>query len=309
MAMKTMNDLTTRIGDLTLKNPVTTASGTFGDGVLMNQIYDVSQLGGIFAKAVTLEPRQGNPKPRMAETPSGMINAVGLQNKGLDYWINHIYPEANQLGTEIIPNVSGSTIGSYVQVAEALNDLDRVHAIELNISCPNVRDGGMLYGVSCEGTGEIVRTVRQVFDKTLIVKLTPNVTSIVDIAKAAVDAGADALSLINTLMAMAVDAERRRPKISTITGGLSGPAVKPIALRMVWQVSQAVDVPLIGIGGICDWRDAIEFILCGASAVQIGTQNFVDPLSPLKVIEGIDDYMTRHHFSSVSEMVGALITD
>lgn len=307
--MVIQNNLTTEIGGLTLKNPVTTASGTFGDGVLMNQVYDVSQLGGIFAKAVTLEPRQGNPKPRMAETPSGMINAVGLQNKGLHYWIEHIYPEANQLGTEIIPNVSGSTIASYVEVAEALNDLEHVHAIELNISCPNVRDGGMLYGVSCEGTDEIVRAVRKVFDKTLIVKLTPNVTSITDIAKSAVDAGADALSLINTLMAMAVDAERRRPLISTITGGLSGPAVKPIALRMVWQVSQVVDVPLIGIGGIATWRDAIEFFLCGASVVQIGTQSFVDPLAPIKVIEGIDDYMTRHGFSSIRDMVGALITE
>jgi len=194
-------------------------------------------------------------------------------------------------------------------VAEALNDLDMVHAIELNISCPNVRDGGMLYGVSCEGTAEIVKAVRKVFDKALIVKLTPNVTSITDIAQAAVDEGADALSLINTIMAMAVDAERRRPRISTITGGLSGPAVKPVALRMVWQVSQVVNVPLIGIGGICDWRDAIEFILCGASAVQIGTQNFVDPMAPLGVIAGIDDYMTRYRFSSVREMVGALVTD
>lgn len=307
--MVIQNNLTTEIGGLTLKNPVTTASGTFGDGVLMNQIYDVSQLGGIFAKAVTLEPRQGNPKPRMAETPSGMINAVGLQNKGLHYWIEHIYPEANQLGTEIIPNVSGSTIQSYVEVAEALNDLEHVHAIELNISCPNVKDGGMLYGVSCEGTDEIVRAVRKVFEKTLIVKLTPNVTSITDIARSAVDAGADALSLINTVMAMAVDAEHRRPLISTITGGLSGPAVKPIALRMVWQVSQVVSVPLIGIGGIATWRDAIEFFLCGASAIQIGTQSFVDPLAPIKVIEGIDDYMTRHGFSSIRDMVGALITE
>lgn len=303
------NDLTTTIAGLTLANPVTTASGTFGDGVLMNRLYDVSRLGGIFAKAVTLEPREGNPKPRMAETPAGMINAVGLQNKGLDYWIKHIYPEATKLGTEIIPNVSGSTIDSYVRVAEALDALEQVHAIELNISCPNVKDGGMLYGVSCSGTEEIVRAVRHVFHKTLIVKLTPNVTSITDIARAAVAAGADALSLINTLLAMAVDTERRRPLISTITGGLSGPAVKPIALRMVWQVSQAVEVPLIGIGGISDWQDAIDFILCGASAVQIGTQNFVDPMAPLRVIEGIDDYMTRHHFSRVSEMVGALEVD
>lgn len=303
------NDLTTTIAGLTLANPVTTASGTFGDGVLMNRLYDVSRLGGIFAKAVTLEPREGNPKPRMAETPAGMINAVGLQNKGLDYWIKHIYPEATKLGTEIIPNVSGSTIDSYVRVAEALDALEQVHAIELNISCPNVKDGGMLYGVSCSGTEEIVRAVRRVFHKTLIVKLTPNVTSITDIARAAVAAGADALSLINTLLAMAVDTERRRPLISTITGGLSGPAVKPIALRMVWQVSQAVEVPLIGIGGISDWQDAIDFILCGASAVQIGTQNFVDPMAPLRVIEGIDDYMTRHHFSCVSEMVGALEVD
>lgn len=303
------NDLTTTIAGLTLANPVTTASGTFGDGVLMNRLYDVSRLGGIFAKAVTLEPREGNPKPRMAETPAGMINAVGLQNKGLDYWIKHIYPEATKLGTEIIPNVSGSTIDSYVRVAEALDALEQVHAIELNISCPNVKDGGMLYGVSCSGTEEIVRAVRRVFHKTLIVKLTPNVTSITDIARAAVAAGADALSLINTLLAMAVDTERRRPLISTITGGLSGPAVKPIALRMVWQVSQAVEVPLIGIGGISDWQDAIDFILCGASAVQIGTQNFVDPMAPLRVIEGIDDYMTRHYFSRVSEMVGALEVD
>ena len=238
-----------------------------------------------------------------------MINAVGLQNKGLDYWIEYIYPEANRLGTEIIPNVSGSTVETYVRVAEALNDLELVHAIELNISCPNVKDGGMLYGVSTKGTEDVVSAVREVFDKTLIVKLTPNVTSITEIAQAAVGAGADALSLINTFLSMAVDAERRRPLISTITGGLSGPAVKPIALRMVWQVAQAVDVPIVGIGGIRDWSDAIEFILCGASAVQIGTENFIDPLSPIRAIDGIDDYMTRHHFSSVHEMVGALETE
>lgn len=307
--MELTNDLSTRIGALKLKNPVTTASGTFGDGVLMNEIYDVSQLGAIFAKAVTLEPREGNPKPRMAETPSGMINAVGLQNKGLRYWVDHIYPEANRLGTEIIPNVSGSTIESYVEVAEALNDLELVHAIELNISCPNVKDGGMLYGVSRKGTHDVVSAVRRVFDKTLIVKLTPNVTSITDIAETAADAGADALSLINTFLAMAVDAERRRPLISTITGGLSGPAIKPIALRMVWETAQAVDLPVVGVGGITDWKDAIDFILCGASAVEIGTQSFVDPTAPLRVIEGIDDYMTRHGFASVREMTGALITE
>lgn len=301
-----MSNLSVKIGDLTLKNPVTTASGTFGDGILMNKVYDVSRLGGIFAKGTTLEPREGNVPQRMAETASGMLNAVGLQNKGLKYFITDIYPQATALGTEIIANINGSCLEDYIQVAEAMNDLDKIHAIELNISCPNVKVGGMHFGVTEDGVAEVVTAVRRVYKNTLIVKLTPNVTDIAKLACIAQDHGADALSLVNTFLGMSVDAERQRPRLSTITGGLSGPAIKPIALRMVWQVHNAVQIPIIGLGGICTWEDAIEFILCGASAIQVGTYNFVDPLAPLKIIDGIEDYMARHGVSDICQLVGAL---
>lgn len=299
-------NLTTQIGGLTLKNPVTTASGTFGDGLLMNAIYDVSRLGAIFAKGTTLHPREGNAPCRMAETASGMLNAVGLQNKGVHYFADHIYPEAATLGTEIIVNVSGSAIEDYLETTEVIASLENIHAIELNISCPNVKEGGMAFGVTCDGIANIVREVRRVYPKTLIVKLSPNVTDIALMARTAEEHGADAVSLVNTFLGMAVDAESMRPKLSTITGGLSGPCIKPIALRMVWQVARAVKIPVIGLGGICTATDAIEFMLCGARAVQIGTYNFVDPLAPLKVIEGIEAYLERHGITDVNDIVGAL---
>ena len=299
-------NLKVKIGSLELKNPVTTASGTFGDGILMNDVYDVSRLGAIFAKGTTLHPREGNPPCRMAETASGMLNAVGLQNKGVHYFTEHIYPEATALGTEIIVNVSGSTIEDYLETTEVIAGLDKIKAIELNISCPNVKEGGMAFGVTCEGISSIVKAVREVYPKTLIVKLSPNVSDIALMARTAEANGADAVSLVNTFLGMAVDAEKRRPKLSTVTGGLSGPCIKPIALRMVWQVAKAVNIPVVGLGGICNWQDAIEFLLCGASAIQVGTYNFVDPLAPLKILSGIEDYMQRHGVSDVNDLVGAL---
>lgn len=299
-------NLEVQIGELQLKNPITTASGTFGDGLLMDKIYDVGKLGAIFTKGTTLEPREGNAPQRMAETPSGMLNAVGLQNLGLQHYIDHIYPEAIQLGTEIIPNVNGSIIDDYIAVASAMNDLPGIHAMELNISCPNVKNGGMAFGVSEKGIAEIVSEIRKVYHHTLIVKLSPNVTDIAKMATIAEQHGADALSLVNTFLGMAVDAERRRPILSTVTGGLSGPAIKPIALRMVWQVAKAVQIPVIGIGGITNATDVIEFLLAGATAIQVGTYNFVDPLSPLKMIEGLETYMERHHITHIQELIGAL---
>ncbi|SJZ45287.1 dihydroorotate dehydrogenase [Porphyromonas cangingivalis] len=299
-------NLKVKIGALELKNPVTTASGTFGDGILMNDVYDVSRLGAIFAKGTTLHHREGNPPCRMAETASGMLNAVGLQNKGVHYFAEHIYPEATALGTEIIVNVSGSTIEDYLETTEVIAGLDKIKAIELNISCPNVKEGGMAFGVTCEGISSIVKAVREVYPKTLIVKLSPNVSDIALMARTAEANGADAVSLVNTFLGMAVDAERRRPKLSTVTGGLSGPCIKPIALRMVWQVAKAVNIPVVGLGGICTWQDAIEFMLCGASAIQVGTYNFVDPLAPLKILSGIEDYMQRHGVTDINDLVGAL---
>lgn len=301
-----MKNLSVNIADLQLKNPITTASGTFGDGLLMNKIYDVGRLGAIFTKGTTLEPRQGNAPQRMAETASGMLNAVGLQNQGLNHYVEEVYPKIIQLGTEIIPNINGSTIDDYVAVAERMNSLEKINAIELNISCPNVKEGGMAFGVSEKGIKEIVREIRAVYDKTLIVKLSPNVTDITRMALIAEEQGADALSLVNTFLGMAVDAERQRPILSTVTGGLSGPAIKPIALRMVWQVAKAVKVPVIGIGGICTGIDAIEFMLAGASAVQVGTYNFIDPLAPLKMLHEIEEYMDRHSISDIREIIGAL---
>lgn len=291
---------------LTIKNPVMTASGTFGYGTEYADFIDLNRLGGILVKGTTLHPRQGNPYPRMAETPSGMLNAVGLQNKGVDYFCEHIYPEICDYDTAMIVNVSGSQIEDYIQTAERINALEKIPAIELNISCPNVKEGGMAFGVTCAGAASVVKAVREVYDKTLIVKLSPNVTDITEIARAVEAEGADCLSMINTLLGMAIHAERRQPVLSTITGGLSGPAVKPIALRMVWQTAQVVQVPIIGMGGIATATDAIEFLLAGASAIEVGTYNFVDPTATLQIIEGIEDYMLRHGFHDVRDLIGAL---
>jgi dihydroorotate dehydrogenase (NAD+) catalytic subunit len=301
-----MVQLNTKIGSLELKNPVMTASGTFGYGTEYADFMDISRLGAIIVKGTTLNPRQGNPYPRMAETPSGMLNAVGLQNKGVDYFVDHIYPEVRKIQTAIIVNVSGSCIDDYVQTASIINTLDDIPAIELNISCPNVKQGGMAFGVKPESAAQVVSAVRKAYDKTLIVKLSPNVTDITEIARAVEGAGADSVSLINTMLGMAIDAEKRRPILSTITGGMSGPAVKPVALRMVWQTAKAVKIPVIGLGGICSATDAVEFLLAGASAVQIGTANFIDPSISEKVIDGIEDYLQRHGFNSVQDIIGAL---
>ena len=305
-----MADLTTHIGEhLVLKNPVMTASGTFGYGLEYADLMDISHLGAIIVKGTTAEPRQGNPYPRMAETPAGMLNAVGLQNRGVDYFVDKIYPAIRSIDTAMIVNVGGSTVETYVECAEKIAALDDIPAIELNISCPNVKQGGMGFGLCAASAAEVVRAVRRVYPRTLIVKLSPNVTDITEIARAVEAEGADAVSLINTLLGMAVDAERRRPILSTVTGGLSGPCVKPIALRMVWQTAKAVRIPVIGLGGIASWRDAVEFMLAGATAVQIGTSNFVDPTVSLKVIDGIAAYCERHGFHHASELVGALETD
>jgi len=291
---------------LTIKNPVMTASGTFGYGLEYGDFIDLNRLGGVLVKGTTLHPRQGNPYPRMAETPSGMLNAVGLQNKGVDYFCEHIYPTISGYDTAMIVNVSGSQVEDYIETAEKINALEGIPAIELNISCPNVKEGGMAFGVTCAGAASVVRAVRAVYDKTLIVKLSPNVTDIAEIARAVEAEGADSISMINTLLGMAIDAEKRRPVLSTITGGLSGPAVKPIALRMVWQTAQAVKVPIIGMGGISSAKDAIEFLLAGASAVEVGTYNFVDPSVTTQIVDGIEDYMRRHGFTDIQDLIGAL---
>ena len=291
---------------LAIKNPVMTASGTFGYGLEYGDFIDLNRLGGVLVKGTTLHPRQGNPYPRMAETPSGMLNAVGLQNKGVDYFCEHIYPTISGYDTAMIVNVSGSQVEDYIETAEKINALERIPAIELNISCPNVKEGGMAFGVTCAGAASVVRAVRAVYDKTLIVKLSPNVTDITEIARAVEAEGADSISMINTLLGMAIDAEKRRPVLSTITGGLSGPAVKPIALRMVWQTAQVVKVPIIGMGGIASAKDAIEFLLAGASAVEVGTYNFVDPSVTTQIVDGIEDYMRRHGFTDIQDLIGAL---
>lgn len=304
-----MNTLDTRVHigrGLYIKNPVMTASGTYGYGLEYEDFVELQRLGGIMVKGTTLHARQGNPYPRMAETPAGMLNAVGLQNKGVDYFCEHIYPSIKDYDTAMIVNVSGSQIEDYIATAERINALERIPAIELNISCPNVKEGGMAFGVTCAGAASVVRAVRAVYDKTLIVKLSPNVTDITEIARAVEAEGADAVSMINTLLGMAIDAERRRPVLSTVTGGLSGPAVKPIALRMVWQTAQAIKLPIIGMGGIATASDAIEFLLAGASAIEVGTYNFVDPTATVKIVDGIEDYMRRHGFDSVRDLVGAL---
>ena len=301
-----MADLTTQLGKLQMKNPVMTASGTFGYGTEYSDFIDLSRIGGIIVKGTTLRERQGNPYPRMAETPSGMLNAVGLQNKGIDYFVNHIYPTLKDIDTNVMINLSGSTIEDYVKTAEIINTLDKIPAIELNISCPNVKEGGMAFGVSCLAASQVVAEVRKVYHKELMVKLSPNVTDIAEIAKGVEGAGADSISLINTLLGMAIDAKTRKPVLSTITGGLSGPAVKPIALRMVWQVAKAVKVPVIGLGGIMNATDAIEFMLAGATAIQVGTANFIDPAISVKIVDGIDNYLNKNGFSSAKDIIGAL---
>ena len=301
-----MADLRINIGNLELKNPVMTASGTSGFAEELMDFYDVAELGAVLLKGITLRNRDGNPYPRMAETASGMLNAVGLQNKGVDYFIQNIYPAIKNYGTQLIANINGSTVEEYVELTEKINELENITAIELNISCPNVKEGGMAFGISCPGAEAVTKAVRNVCTKHLMVKLSPNVTSITDIAKAVESQGADSVSLVNTFLGMAIDAEKRKPKLSTITGGLSGPAIKPIALRMVWQVYNSVKIPVVGMGGIMNATDAIEFFLAGASAIQIGTAIFKDPFNPIYIINGINDYLNKHKFDSISELVGML---
>ena len=299
-----MADLRTKIAGLTMKNPVMTASGTFGYGLEFADFVNLEDIGGIIVKGTTLHPREGNDYPRMVETASGMLNCVGLQNKGVDYFCEHIYPEIKDIRTNMIVNVSGSSPEDYAECAAKVNKLEGIPAIELNISCPNVKQGGMAFGVTTEGAAAVVKAVREAYDKTLIVKLSPNVTSIADIALAVQDAGADAVSLINTLMGMVIDIEKRKPVLSIATGGMSGPAVKPVAVRCVWQVAKAVSIPVVGLGGIMNAHDAIEFFLAGASAIEIGTANFIDPAVTVKVVQGINEWLDQHGCKSVSEIVG-----
>ncbi|MDA3929542.1 MAG: dihydroorotate dehydrogenase [Prolixibacteraceae bacterium] len=301
-----MADLKVKIHKLELKNPVMTASGTFGNGVEFDDFINVSDLGGILLKGTTLHHREGNDYPRMAETPSGMLNAVGLQNKGVDYFCESIYPNVRKYNTNVVVNVNGSTIEEYIALTERINELDDIDAIELNISCPNVKEGGMAFGTSCPMAEQVTKEVRKVYNKTMIVKLSPNVTNIAEIDKAVEFQGADSVSLVNTFLGMAIDAESRKPLLSTITGGLSGPAIKPIALRMVWQVAQAIKVPVIGMGGIMNATDAIEFMLAGATAVQIGTANFIDPKIAIKIVKGIEEYAQRHNIHQISDIIGEL---
>lgn len=295
-----------KIGGLDLKNPVLTASGTFGYGLEFADFVDLNKLGGFIVKGTTLNPREGNPYPRSAETPMGMLNAVGLQNKGVDYFAQNIYPLLKDLKTNVIVNVSGACVDDYVACAEKVDALENIPAIELNISCPNVKQGGMAFGVQPKSAAEVVAAVRKAYNRTLIVKLSPNVTDITEIARAVEDAGADSVSLINTLLGMAIDSEKRRPILSTVTGGMSGPAVKPIALRMVWQVAKAVKIPVVGIGGITSGKDAVEFLLAGASAIEVGTANFINPAVTSEIVDYIEDYLVRHKMNSVDELIGAL---
>ena len=301
-----MVNYSVKIGQMCLKNPVMTASGTFGYGSEFADFIDLNRLGGFIIKGTKLNHREGNPYPRMVETPSGMLNAVGLQNKGIDYFIEHIYPEIKDYDTNIVVNVSGASVDDYVKVCEKLNDLERIPAIELNISCPNVKQGGMAFGTTCSGAASVVKACRKAYNKTMIVKLSPNVTSIADIALAVEAEGADSVSLTNTFLGMAINTETRKPYLSTITGGLSGACIRPIAVRMVWQVANAVKIPVIGLGGIMNGRDAIEFILAGATAVQLGTANFIDPSITVKVVDYIADYMKRHGINDVNDLIGAM---
>lgn len=294
------------IGDLHFRNPVLTASGTFGYGSEFEDFMDLSRLGGIVVKGTTLEPREGNPYPRMAETPSGMLNAVGLQNKGIDYFEKNIYPRIININTNLIVNVNGSYIEDYIALAERIDKLDKIPAIELNISCPNVKMGGMAFGTSLDSAREVTREVRAVCSKKLIVKLSPNVTNIVDFARVVEEEGADSVSLINTLLGMAVDVQKMKPSLSTITGGLSGPAVKPVALRMVWQVANAVTIPVIGMGGIMTTSDALEFLMAGASAIQVGTASFIDPQASVKILDGIENYLKTKGFTDIKDIIGII---
>lgn len=301
-----MATLNVSINDLNLKNPVMTASGTFGYGLEFQDFVALDEIGGIIVKGTTLEPRQGNPYPRMQETASGMLNCVGLQNKGVDYFCNEIYPQIENINTNMIVNVSGNSPETYAECAAELDGLDKIPAIEVNISCPNVKDGGMAFGVTCEGAASVVKAVRKAYHKTMIIKLSPNVTDITEIAKACEAEGADAVSLINTLMGMAVDIEKRKPLLSIRTGGLSGPAVKPVALRMVYDVYHAVKIPVIGLGGIMNAKDAIEFMMCGATAIEIGTANFIDPTVTMKVKEGLNEWLDSHHIEDVKDIIGVI---
>lgn len=301
-----MGDLKVNIKGLSLKNPVMTASGTFGYGEEFADFIDLNRLGAIIVKGTTINHREGNPYPRMVETPSGMLNAVGLQNKGVNYFIEHIYPRIKDLDTEIVVNVSGAKVEDYVAVCEMLDGMDKIHAIELNISCPNVKQGGMAFGTTCAGASQVVKAARNAYGKALIVKLSPNVTDISEIARAVEAEGADSVSLVNTFLGMAIDTETRRPYLSTITGGLSGSCIRPIAVRMVYQVAHSVKIPVIGLGGIMNGRDAIEFMLAGATAVQVGTANFVDPSVTMKIIDYMEEYLQRHNISSIREIIGGM---
>ena len=301
-----MVNLNVNLGRLQLANPVLTASGTFGYGREFSDFIDLNELAGFIVKGTTLEPREGNPYPRMAETPSGMLNAVGLQNKGVDYFIDNIYPQISGCKSQVIVNVSGAKIEDYVAVCEKLAPLDKIEAIEVNISCPNVKQGGMAYGTTTDGAAEVTAATRKAWPRHLMVKLSPNVTSITDIAKAVEGEGADSVSLINTMLGMAIDVERRRPMLSTVTGGLSGPAVRPVAVRMVWQVAKAVGIPVVGLGGIMTGRDALEFIMAGATAVEVGTANFINPSVTVRIINEIRDYCERHNISDINELRGII---
>lgn len=301
-----MAQLNVKVGGLDLKNPVLTASGTFGYGLEFADFIDLNRLGGFIVKGTTLHPREGNDYPRMAETPSGMLNCVGLQNKGVDFFCEHIYPQLKDIDSNVLVNVSGSSPEDYAECAARIDALDHIPGIELNISCPNVKDGGMAFGVTCEGAASVVRAVRQRYHKTLIVKLSPNVTDIASIAKAVEAEGADSVSLINTLMGMSIDIERRKSRLSIGTGGLSGPCVKPVALRMVWQVARAVNIPVVGLGGIMNAADAIEFLMAGATAVEIGTANFIDPTTTIRVIDGMNEWLDSHGVKDVHEIIGCL---
>lgn len=301
-----MVDLSVNIGKLKLKNPVLTASGTFGYGEEYADFVDLNRLGGFIVKGTTLNHREGNPYPRMVETPSGMLNAVGLQNKGVDYFINEIYPRIKDVDSQVIVNVSGACLEDYVKVCEKLAPLEKIEAVEINISCPNVKQGGMAFGTTCAGAESVTKAIRDAYDKTMIVKLSPNVTDIAEIARAVEAAGADAVSLTNTFLGMAINVETQRPYLSTITGGLSGACIRPIAVRMVWQVANAVKIPVVGLGGIMNGRDAIEFMLAGATAIQVGTANFVDPSVTVKIVDYIEDYMKRHGIEKATDLIGAM---
>ncbi len=301
-----MVDLSVNIGKLKLKNPVLTASGTFGYGEEYADFIDLNRLGGFIVKGTTLNHREGNPYPRMVETPSGMLNAVGLQNKGVDYFINEIYPRIKDVDSQVIVNVSGACLEDYVKVCEKLSPLDKIEAVEINISCPNVKQGGMAFGTTCAGAESVTKAIREAYDKTMIVKLSPNVTDIAEIARAVEAAGADAVSLTNTFLGMAINVETQRPYLSTITGGLSGACIRPIAVRMVWQVANAVNIPVVGLGGIMNGRDAVEFMLAGATAVQVGTANFVNPAVTVEIVDYIEEYMKRHGVEKVTDLIGAM---